>query len=79
MKFGRSSSRRRRRKKKKKKQLGKESQKAGASEGTGKNHDPNREVDWSTHRFSSLRSWLLVFEGVWFGGNPKKNMKERGA
>ncbi len=34
---------------------------------------------WSTHRFFSFRSWLLVFEGVWFGGNPKKNMKERGA
>jgi hypothetical protein len=22
---------------------------------------------------------LLVFEGVWFGGNPKKTMKEKGA
>jgi len=34
---------------------------------------------WSTHRFCSFRFWLLVFDGVWFGGNPKKNMKERGA
>jgi hypothetical protein len=42
---GGSIGRRRRKKKKKKKKLGKLSQKAGASEGAEKNHDPNRELD----------------------------------